>query len=1203
MARARVVQQFLDLGVELLPPQVNRKITALPGLPLFHPKVLEQERKLFAPLHFDEARAILQTWMDADAQGKLDVAETKLDSKFLHDIFGKALGYVGAVDAGNSHWTLDVQSNVSQVGRRAVDGSLGFFQTGHKPQIRAVVELKGANVNLDVAVGRELSPVNQAWDYANRSPGCRWVIVSNYRETRLYSVGQGKEKWHTFYLQNLGDDTEFRNFCAVLSRERLLGADPDALARSEQLLQASDRQLGEITLKVYAEFKELRAALFTDLCQRNGHLPKSRLLRSTQTLLDRVLFVAFAQRRGLLPDGLMDAALDPRSKNQFDLPPLYHNLSVLFRWVDEGRARAGVEGYNGGLFRLNPELDELSVGDDALQRLRKLCSYDFAEEVTVEVLGHIFEQSISDLEHLRAGEDEDATNGKRKKEGVFYTPSWVTRFIARATLGKTIAERAERLQESHFGVMDAREIGHGEWLDYWRDYREMLLSLRVVDPACGSGAFLLAAFDLLAAEYTRINAQLAHYGDETELVDLAEALLHNNLFGVDLNAESVEITRLSLWLKTAMRGKKLSDLDLSIREGNSVVNDATIDERAFDWPSGEPAHEGRRIESPSAEQAAVQSRWQAGFDIVIGNPPYVRQESLPPAQKAHWRGRYATYDGVADLYVYFFEQGLTVCKPGGRLGFIVNNKWLRAGYGEALRAWLVGHAEIEQIVDFGHAPIFPDADTFPCIVVLKKLGVQGHVVAEEVDADGGEGLGRRDRESEGGGEGLDADRGDREIGGEGVLVGPSTAQVERIEPMGGQSDGEIPRQGLPRFVVRVCPVRKADIGHPELEKVVADIGFDVPSDRLQASGWSLEPPAVDALMAKIRDRGVPLREFLGVEPYRGVLTGCNEAFLIDEATRDRLVSEDPRSAELLKPYLRGQDVGRWVAHWDRKYMIFARRGVQIENYPAILAHLTKYRPELEPRPADWDQATAGEWPGRKPGSYAWYEIQDSVAYFELFDGPKILYQEIQFLPHYAWDDKGLYGNNKTFLLSGADHYLLGVLNSPLLWWHNWRWFPHMKDEALSPAGFKMVEVPIADPGPVERDRVGKLVAEVVALAADTATTTIDLLHWLNREHGIDKPGLLLESPAKLSDETFHAELRKRRPKARGALKPAQSREIDEVWREFALPARQRLAKIDRLEAEIAGAVERAYGLTSEDVALMWRTAPPRMPGRQPPGIA
>ena len=234
-------------------------------------------------------------------------------------------------------------------------------------------------------------------------------------------------------------------------------------------------------------------------------------------------------------------------------------------------------------------------------------------------------------------------------------------------------------------------------------------------------------------------------------------------------------------------------------------------------------------------------------------------------------------------------------------------------------------------MDFGHAPIFPDADVFPCIVVLGK---------PELD-----------------------------------------------ENRGGGS-------------VRVAEFPREVLGKVRIKSYVEKHGHTVPGKRFGKSPWSLEPQAVDDLMHKIQQNGVPLAEFAGVKPYRGILTGLNEAFLIDTPTRDRLVREDPCSAEILKPYLRDQDIKRWSPEWSGLWMIFARRGIDIDAYPAIKRYLLQYRERLEPRPKDWSDGT---WPGRKPGPYKWYEIQDSIDYWKLFEQPKILYPDITWRSSFCLD--------------------------------------------------------------------------------------------------------------------------------------------------------------------------------------------------------
>jgi hypothetical protein len=494
-----------------------------------------------------------------------------------------------------------------------------------------------------------------------------------------------------------------------------------------------------------------------------------------------------------------------------------------------------INGYNGGLFASDPDLDGLQVADASLDGIEALAGYDFETDLNVNILGHIFEQSISDLEALRAeirGEAADAQRSRRKRDGIFYTPELITSFMVARTIGGWLAEREAEIEASHRtgkpGPM-AKETR----LKVMLDYLEVLKHIKVLDPACGSGAFLVAAFDYLIAEYERVNAAIAELTGAPQqlgLFDLDRQILQDNLFGVDLNRESVEITKLSLWLKTARRDKPLNNLDANIRCGNSLVEPpgpkATAalreafaalpaDSRAFDW----------RVAFPAVFE-------RGGFDVVIGNPPYVRQEALGTL-KGYLAQCYASYSGVADLYVYFYERGLDLLAPGGKLSYIVTNKWMRAGYGEPLRRLFSERAVFEEMLDFGHAPIFEDADTFPCIIVARRR--------------------------------------------------PAAA----LDTAASAPDPEPP-------AVSVCPVPRERSAELSLDNYVHEHAYPVPWSRYGAAPWSLEPPAVDALMQRIRERGTPLAEFLGVKPMYGIKTGTERGLPDRRRHPHRADSRRPR---------------------------------------------------------------------------------------------------------------------------------------------------------------------------------------------------------------------------------------------------------------------------------------------------------------------
>jgi hypothetical protein len=390
-------------------------------------------------------------------------------------------------------------------------------------------------------------------------------------------------------------------------------------------------------------------------------------------------------------------------------------------------------------------------------------------------------------------------------------------------------------------------------------------------------------------------------------------------------------------------------------------------------------------------------------------------------------------------------------------------------------------------------------------------------------------------------------------------------------------------------------IARDDVPREGLAAAVAEAKAPALLTTLKREGWSLEPPGEAALLDKIRRNGVPLVEAAGCRPLYGVKTGFNEAFLIDTATRDRLVTGDPASAAIIKPYLRGQDIDRWQPEWAGLWMIFTRRGIDIARYPSVLKHLEGFRQQLEPKPASW-QCTAQvvEWPGRKEGAYKWFEIQDSVDYWQKFTEPKIVYQVIQFYPSYAVDHSGMFSNDKTFIMPTADATIIATLNAPIMWWHNWRYLTHLKDEALSPMGYKMESLPIPHFTDEARNAITPRVETMLALTRQTRAADGAIADWLRTEFGLPKLPRALAHASLLDADGFVAAVRAALPKKQPLTAAALKRLRDEHAATLA-PAREQRLSIMGHEHALSRLVNAAYGLTPEDVALMWKTAPPRMP--------
>lgn len=1099
---------------------------------LFHGKTLNTALRAFSfPQDMEVRRQKLEKWIAALQTGTLDeIKEISLHGSFINDIFQDVLGYCSVIQGAAKAWEINAEQTISDGGGSA-DGAIGFFTAADNPKGKSVslqskvvapIELKGAKNDLDrAASGRSESAVDQGWRYANYTPDCRWIIVSNYRELRLYHTNKTPAYYEQFFLTDLADIEAFKRFYFLLCRRNFLPSSTQAQTVSaiDRLLKDSDQAQEEITNKLYQEYKAIRLDLVKHFRFTGPQDIPNRdrvLIEKAQKTLDRVLFIAFCEDRGLLPPKTLSNAHD--NKDQYNPRLIWENYQSVFRWVDVGNDDPPVPGYNGGLFKFDSILDaQLTVPNLLCSRLNKLTRFDFDTEVSVDILGHIFEQSVTDLEELNAetaGQEYNQKKGKRKTQGVFYTPAFITQYIVEVSLGGYLQRREQELRDL-FQMGEVAEVSvkppKKTAIKFWKAYRdEVLQKTRVIDPACGSGAFLIAAFDYLMQQYERVDRELNALGSQPNnrnSLEFDRTILSNNLYGVDLLSESAEITKLSLWLKTAQAGKTLTYLDDNIKAGNSIVADSNVADRAFDWQAEFP-----------------QIFADGGFDVVIGNPPYVRQELLSPI-KPYLQANYESYNGVADLYTYFYELGLKILKPGGVLSYIVTNKWLRSGYGEPLRKFFASQGLLEQIIDFGHAPIFEDADTFPCIVAVRKP----HLSAS---------------------------------------ISETKSEIE-------QDKSE------PNSSVIVCPVPREDLANINLTQYVQQQGYQISRDRFTASAWSLEPPAVDELMQKIKRVGVPLKDFAGIKPLYGIKTGFNEAFLINEATKNSLVQADPKSAEIIRPLLRGQDIKRWYPKWDEVWIIFAHRDIEIENYPTIKSHLEKYRTKLEAR----------------AGKQLWWQWQASPSFCDLFQQPKLSYQEIQFHPAYSYDNRGYLTNNKAFIIPTSELYILGVLNSALIWWHNWRYLPHMKDEALTPVGELMEKLPIAPPTDSIRAAVEPIVSRLIEIAKINQETHRDVLQWLEITYKIDKLGQKLEDFSSLSFEEFIAEIRKRMPKTKSSdpLGVAGLKAVRETYNEYAPPIQSSKAEALRLEHRLSDLINQAYGLTPEEIDLMWKTAPPRMP--------
>ena len=646
------------------------------------------------------------------------IKEEQFQEGFLRELFVKVLGYT-INPSPNYNLTTELKN---EVGSKKADGAILIDD-----KAIGVIELKDHKTP-DLA-----SIENQAFGYKNKHKETRLVIISNFEKLRLY-IDNAVEyrEWDIFHMK----EDDFRELYLCLAWEQV------AHGIALQMKSESVSNEEQITKALYKDYSQFKRVLFADILAQNP-TPEGRetkdwqllLFKKTQKLLDRLLFIFFAEDCGLLPPNSMvkiiEQWVDLQEKYD-EYFPLYDRIKKYFGYMNTGHQGKQYEifAYNGGLFKPDEILDNIKITDDVLaEHTRKLSEYDFESDVDVNILGHIFENSLSEIEEvtqqITSGEAPQVS--KRKQDGVFYTPQYITKYIVENTVGRLCAEKKQELHivEDEYLSEQRRQIQTKKrLLEQLHQYREWLLSLTILDPACGSGAFLNAALQFLMSEHKHIDEMEAKVtGSSIVFQDIENSILEHNLYGVDINEESVEIAQLALWLRTAKPRRKLNSLNQNIKCGNSLISDPAIaGDKAFDWQK----------EFPQVFE-------KGGFDVVIGNPPYVNAMEIKRSYTSEAfnfiKRNYETAKGTVDLYIYFFEKGLSLLKKDGVLAFITPNRYLSASYGAALRNYIIERYSFYQLIDYSDKRVFEDASTYPVITMLQNSQNNPNVMCGKFDDD------------------------------------------------------------------------------------------------------------------------------------------------------------------------------------------------------------------------------------------------------------------------------------------------------------------------------------------------------------------------------------------------------------------------------------------------------------------------------------
>ena len=868
-----------------------------------------------------------------------DYNEAQLRQEFVNPFF-RTLGW----DVGDSRQVLH------EAGLRS-GGSVKHPDYSFLAGARRVFYVETKKPSIDI--GNSIEPAEQLRSYG-WSGNTALGILTNFAEFAVYDCrieprqGDSPAEARILYLthsqyldawERLRETLSPEAVRAGLHRELLESTAKGVLRVDEAFLR--DMEIWRADLAEHLH----KQALFID-----RRLNQRELNHLVQRTIDRIVFLRIAEDRNLEDYGRLERAASVRRH-------VYNEIKQLYRAADRK--------YNSGLFHFDPadktrpDADTLSmeiyIVDDVLRRIISklyppVSRYQFSV-ISADILGQVYERFLGKVIEVRSDDEKTTVTVEEKPEvrkagGVYYTPAYIVDYIVENTVGALLKDRTP----------------------------EEAAELRLLDPACGSGSFLVGAYQYLLDWHLRYyDAHYRQYRMRCRDTDAGLVLttrekrriLLNNIFGVDLDQNAVEVSKLSLLLKMLenehdaldMEEPLLPDLSGNIKWGNSLIgsdffsgadlaeadDEALLRVKAFDWAGGAGFRE---------IMAA------GGFDAVIGNPPYVRQETLGKDFKAYAKDKFEAYVGTADLYIYFIEQSHRLLKPQGRYGVICSNKFLRSNYGKGIRQFLSQNSTFEQLIDFGELPVFSDAATFPMILIAEN--------------------------------------------------GPSDDRD---------------------FIY--APIKH--LGFGSLKGEVEEIRQVLDKRSITGNRWTLASKSMVSVLDKIRLRGTALKAYTSAEVYRGLITGLNTAFVIDQVTRDAVVAREPQSLDLIHPYALGDDIRKYTVNFNERYLILIPKGWTKSHIGSDVDELEAWNWFSNSYSALADHLAPFQAKARKrldKGDY-WWELR-ACDYYSEFKQPKIIYPDIAKESRVAYDRTGLYATNTVWFIPTDDMYLLGILNSSLI---------------------------------------------------------------------------------------------------------------------------------------------------------------------------